>query len=209
MPGLRVDAATRLPSIVWARSEGSWSDAVRVRTNLVPMPLAFESFDGVRLRIRIASARDAAIGDLLRLTWPGSALYLFAESVTIDGRIASISGTLQWDGSLPSPVTDPAVERLTFDLTASSEAETPVRLTGLGFAPAHPRFFGALPPDAELFADAPAGDWPDLWPAAATPRFPLAAKGNGALYLPIGMTALFSKAAEPAMWRGWSSSATA
>jgi hypothetical protein len=196
VPGL-VDAVTRTPAIAWARSEGSWSDAVRVRTNLVPVPLAFESFDGVRLRIRIATARDVAPGDLLRLTWPGSALYLFAESVTIDGRIASIAGTPQWDGSLPSPMIDPAVERLTFDLTASTDSETPVRLTGLGFAPAHPRYFGALPLDAELFADAPAGDWAELWRAAATPRFPLAAQGSSALYLPIGMTALFSKPAKP------------
>ncbi|HEX6096524.1 MAG TPA: hypothetical protein VF432_09390 [Thermoanaerobaculia bacterium] len=204
VPGL-VASGTLAPAIAWARSEGSWSDAVRVRTNLVPAPLAFESFDGARLRVRIASSRDVAVGDLLRVN---GATYLFADTVTIDGRIATVEGAL-WSASPPlssPPAFESAVERLTFDLTAQSETET-FRLTGLGFAPAHPRYFGALPLDAALFDERTAwlqpappvggGDWTNLWRDAATPRFPLASGDNTTRFLPIGMTALLSTPAGP------------
>jgi hypothetical protein len=192
IPGL-VSFGTLTPAIGWARSEGSWSDAVRVRTNLVPAPLAFESFDGTTLRVRIASPRDVAVGDLLRVT-ENAEHYLFADTVTIDGRIATVQGAI-WSAAASPPLSNPAsVERLTFNLTAQSETAT-WRLTGLGFSPAHPRYFGALPEDAALYAENAATS--DLWRDAATPRFPLASRDNTSSFLPIGMTALFSASAGP------------
>ncbi|HYI13104.1 MAG TPA: phage tail sheath subtilisin-like domain-containing protein [Thermoanaerobaculia bacterium] len=203
VPGL-ADAVLRNPVQAWARSEGSWSDSLRIRTNLVPVPLQFETFDlnGPRLDLRIASTRDVTAGDLLRLTWsPTVALYLFVTSIEYpEPRLARIAGTPHW-ATLPAPLAlppgNPAVERLTFDLTARRENEAPLRLGGLGFAPAHPRYFGALPTDALLFADEPEDGWPELWRDARTPRFPLAAELDETFYLPIGMTALFSAEAEP------------
>jgi Phage tail sheath C-terminal domain len=230
------DAATGAPALAVARSEGSWSDALRVKTNLVPVPLHFR---GVQLAagtidIEIASTRDVAPGDLLRLSWPDHdvALYLFAERIEVRPRDAfelrtpaHVSGTAEWIRTVvPSPpgeelqyektvaplfmpLGNPAVERLTFDLTVRREAEPPLRLTGLGFAPAHPRYFGALPTDEALFQEEPLDGWPELYRDARTPRFPLAANAGSARYLPYGMTALFSKEAaaqaqaEPALVR--------
>jgi hypothetical protein len=219
------DAETGAPALASARSEGSWSDALRVRTNLVPVPLkltAVQLGDGT-IDVEIASTRDVAAGDLLRLSWPGHdvALYLFAEGIDIrppsgvtGPTIAHVNGKAHWVRTVaPAPPSEEptyesavapsempagngAVERLTFDLTVRREAEPPLRITRLGFAPAHPRYFGALPTDEALFQDDPLDDWPELYRDARTPRFPLAAKtGGGMLYLPHGMTALFSSEA--------------
>src|SRR5690349_12181212 len=198
IPGL-FDATTHQPAIAFARSQGSWSDALRVKTNLVPAPLDLKSFQfsPPSIEVQIASARDVAIGDLLRVTWTqaGIALYLFATNVTIVApRVARVEG-VQWH-NVPSPFVqplgDPALERLTFDLTVRRETEPPLRITGLGFAPEHPRYFGALPDDATLFTPDVETDWPDLWRDARAPRFPLAASDSNALYVPLTMSALLS-----------------
>jgi hypothetical protein len=213
------DAATGAPALARARSQGSWSDALRVRTNLVPVPLRFHAVQlaDSTVDVEIASTRDVAPGDLLRLSWPEHdlALYLFAETIELSPtNVAHVSGTPHWIRTVvPSPPDeDPtyepaaaplvmpdgnaAVERLTFDLTVRREADPPLRLKGLGFAPAHPRYFGALPDDDALFQDEPLDDWPELYRDARTPRFPLAG-GGGTLFLPHGMTALFSQEAAP------------
>jgi hypothetical protein len=67
-------------------------------------------------------------------------------------------------------------------------------LGGLGFLPAHPRFIGALPTDASLYAETATEPAPGtLRSDAAQPRFPLAGAASGPLlYLPLGATILES-----------------
>ncbi len=68
-----------------ARSEGSWSDGLRVQTNLGSTPLRLAGFDPVALAadLLVLSARDVSRGDLLRLTWPGGDPVLFLFVATI------------------------------------------------------------------------------------------------------------------------------
>ncbi len=97
-------------------------------------------------------------------------------------------------------------ERLTFDLWVRRGAEQPQHLEGLGFCPKHPRFWGALPTDAEWvqFADAEGPSLPTSEPLpyetlrwdALDPRFPLASQqeGDTACYFPLGMALLLPEA---------------
>lgn len=92
---------------------------------------------------------------------------------------------------LPVQAPDAFAERLTLTLRTGDDTSA-IELGGLGFAPAHPRFLGALPGDDELYAD------PDAPPAkgslaaaAAQPRFPLAGPDVApAHYLPLGLSIL-------------------
>ncbi|MEC9433566.1 MAG: hypothetical protein VYD87_11735 [Pseudomonadota bacterium] len=80
------------------------------------------------------------------------------------------------------PARPDRVARLSFDLIAWEGERMAARLPNLAFAPAHPRFWGALPSDAALFAPTDGGARPRLSPAraaliaeATAPRFPFAA----------------------------------
>lgn len=106
----------------------------------------------------------------------------------------------------PDPLPDPArgwTERLTLELRARLSVERwpgqssgfPVRLSGLGFRPAHPRYWGDLAADLDVFA--PTGASAGLLPAGraalrqeiTSPRFPLAAVADRQLtYLPLGVS---------------------
>jgi hypothetical protein len=217
-----------------ARSEGSWSDGLRVKTNLAGRPLRLAFFDPIALAadLLVPSLREVSRGDLLRLTWPGVEPVLFVFVTTLVEVVSSPprrdflrvrvsgnnpvwvtappasppSGTARRTRWVLAPQPDaaalaaaPVAELLTFDLTVQAPGQQILRLNGLGFTPEHPRYWAALPTDAELFdPDAvPAG----LWSDAATPRsrFPLAAE-TGGLYLPTSADALFSaeQPAEPA-----------
>lgn len=82
-------------------------------------------------------------------------------------------------------------ERLTLRLQVDDDAGGSSVLGGLGFLPAHPRFIGALPTDATLYADAVMPPPGTLAADAAQPRFPLAgADVAPLLYLPLGATIL-------------------
>ena len=109
---------------------------------------------------------------------------------------------------------EPAVERLRLELWTRAGEAPPQRLGDLGFGRAHPRFWGALPTDEDLYrARLPADEdvarsksssgeradlerWSALWQSAAAPRFPLAGDGRWAgddgaaeaTYLPLGMS---------------------
>jgi hypothetical protein len=220
IPGLQSLAADGSPADAYsvARSPGSWSDGLRVRTNLVGAPLRLAAFDGGTLAVDVvtASPREVTGGDLLRLTWLGApVLYLFVKAA---GPVPPSSPPPPW-GSVrvtgrtkwfPAPPPDvlalpgsPVVERLTFDLTIRAESGPPLHMNGLGFAPQHPRYWAALPSDADLFAGLfanPGTALSGLWADAATPRFPLAAETSDGLYLPTGMGVLFSdeQSVEPA-----------
>ena len=87
------------------------------------------------------------------------------------------------------------VHRLSFELAVWQGSRIVARLSGLGFAEDHPRFWGLLPDDAALFAPTRGRPQPLLGPAAArligeaaAPRFPLAAPDPPPpLVLPWGM----------------------
>jgi hypothetical protein len=91
LPGVsRLDASGAIePASLVARSEGSWSDACRVRTNLVstPVTLVMSSPPAVPppLYLTVASRADVAIGDLVRVTWASTPamLHLFVQSVDV------------------------------------------------------------------------------------------------------------------------------
>lgn len=144
------------------------------------------------------------------------------ETVTIAGAGFALSP----EAPVLPPSALPVGERLTFELWAQESSSPGGRLNGglfrlsdLAFGAQHPRFWGALPTDKQLYSSivapsslTPVSLWqtrpPDrdntaLWQDASTPRFPLAgneAAGTGTggagdagaprLYLPVGMAAL-------------------
>jgi len=230
LPGLQLLAAgpALADAFAVARSEGSWSDGLRVQTSLVGSPLRFAALvAGPPLAVDVVPATpDAvAVGDLLQLAWldpSAPVLYLAVESlqaVPLASPLATgvrLTGTAAWVQAAPAspPGTAavwqlapqpnvallpgrPVVQRLSFDLSVRAASGPVLRLSGLGFAPAHPRYWAALPVDSALFAD-PQATLSGLTADAATPRFPLAGDAAGALYLPVGMGVLPS-AEEPAM----------
>ena len=108
-------------------------------------------------------------------------------------RLAEADGLAAWDAiRLASPPEGgvPSVRRLTFELLAWEGEGMRARLGRLGFAAGHPRFWAALPADAELLAAPPHGV-PATGPLAedaAVPRFPFAGPDDPApLYLPVAM----------------------
>ncbi|MBV8519272.1 MAG: phage tail sheath family protein [Acidobacteria bacterium] len=211
VPGLmQFDGVALTPAIAIARSEGSWSDALRVKTNLNAQPLRFVDTDLTSLIVAVTSTTEVAAGDLVRLAWSDAdeTLYLFVESVdevalsplSATLRGLRLGGTALWTKALAqiaAPVSAPAgsasAAKLTFDLSVRTGDAT-LRATALGFTPQHPRAFSALPTDAALYAQRDATR-SDLWRDAATPRFALAAQNAAARYVPLGMSILFSNEA--------------
>jgi len=201
---------TLMPVFVVARSEGSWADGLRVQTNLGARPVRVKTFDTDHgeLAAIVASAADLAAGDLIRLTWPeaGLAWHLYAGEAKTTAGIARLRGTSLWldlaTNTVPAQPVPPGrmfAEKITFDLTVRDASGRPLRLSALGFAPAHARYFGALPSDAALFASQPEARWARLWADASSPRFPVSALFDDARYVPAGMGVALSdpQPAEP------------
>jgi hypothetical protein len=187
-----------------ARSAGSWSDGLRVSTNLVRRGIRLHGSplpgdDPVRLEASISAPNEIVPGDLLRLTDGPSTLFLFAGTVKlIAPNIVEVVAeqSVEQPESLPSSPLDHFVcERLLFDLNVDG-----VRIRNLAFAPRHPRYWGALPDDESLYRqiaaslDAstfrPDSPWPDVWNAALNPRFPLAAEDHASFFIPNDMPPL-------------------
>src|SRR5207244_674258 len=97
---------------------------------------------------------------------------------------------------LSPPADPPAVERLTFELWTREEGVALGRLSDLGFAPGHPRYWDDLPRDSELFPPVEdlivEGARPrPLWVDARHPRFALAGPhADVQFYVPSGMQLL-------------------
>ena len=110
-----------------------------------------------------------------------------AATAQITGRVFS------WRAKLPPVASSaPAGERLTFELRVRRSEINSVRLVDLGFAPAHPRCWNALPNDEQLFAEIlDDGVYELLWEEARELRFPLSGDGDRKVgFIPVGMSAL-------------------
>lgn len=98
-----------------------------------------------------------------------------------------------WRRLAAAPVWDATfvAHRLTLELSVRRPDASPQRLSGLGFAVDHARWWNALPSDRDLFAAPEQVDrhpWAALWHECATPRWPLAgARSSGHLALPLGL----------------------
>ncbi len=232
VPGLvRSRGAVEEPAWAHARSQGSWFDRFQVATALSAegiegLPLADGT--GTSVRIRLPAGGKPVPGDLLRLTAgnPPAPWFLVVNLVippSADAKpgehdVHEVFGTPL--DPVPAQVVSmiPRIERLTFELHVRQGTGDLARLSGLGFAPAHPRYWNALPVDGKLFElpdwervlrEAKAESFTDLWRDAMEPRrFPLA--GDGArddVFLPRGMGAvpdLFERArisSDPALRR--------
>lgn len=116
-----------------------------------------------------------------------------SAAARIVGRIFS------WDPQVspaPGTASQPAGERLGFELRVRREESNAVRMIDLGFTRGHARFWNALPNDEQLYSGAPDHEHEALWNEARALYFPLAGDGDPeAKFIPIGMSAL----AEPTM----------
>jgi len=100
----------------------------------------------------------------------------------------------QFDSASPAHVPGSA-RRLTFDVFSWRGSTIQNRLNGLGFSPAHPRFWAVLPEDSKLFEVSrgrqmrvPYPERDALIAEASSPRFPFAGPTTPAKpYLPLGM----------------------
>ncbi|MBC8076370.1 MAG: hypothetical protein H7Y32_09880, partial [Chloroflexales bacterium] len=152
------------------------------------------------------------LGTMLRVDVAGEQLWLTVQHVRVIADVGATGEHVQVRGqglwlqatrplALPTALRGQvqlAAERLTcellsLELWARQDQAEPLRLDSLAFGPDHPRFWGALPSDNELY-DAtvvePRQRHESLWRDAAEPRFPLAGNVAGGLCLPIALAPL-------------------
>ena len=135
-----------------------------------------------------------AEGSLLSVDLPGGRVWMAVDEVrtSSDPDAVLALGALARPADATPAAYGPArfAERLTFELLVRRGATESWRLADLGFAPGHRRHPGDLPTDLDLLRNRdgePFEPAPDLWSAAAAPRFPLAGHGaEPALLLPLG-----------------------
>jgi len=157
----------------------------------------------VALNLDLPAADAPAPGSFVRAKLGNRRLWLRADEVRVLGRretggavAVQVSGEAVWlNKNAPAgPLSGtPVCEKLLFELRVRRGDEDPTGLAELGFARRHPRFWGALPSDEELYRPGPRGsDAPhqSVWRDAAAPRFPLAGPGveeGGEVYFPVLM----------------------
>ena len=150
-----------------ARSEGSWSDTLRVTVELLLRP--------------IVSLSTALPGDLVRLTHrDGSGEhfgFVSQDPARFEASYFVASGA---QAAAPSalPPLDSTVSAavVTFSLLVKDGDQASFRMDDLGFGPAHPNYWGNLLTDAARFQDL-------TTPAPRDPIFPLAG-GTGLYSIP-------------------------
>ncbi|HEY6389814.1 MAG TPA: hypothetical protein VIX89_00975, partial [Bryobacteraceae bacterium] len=186
IPGLSLVGADGKLSQAYAvaRSEGSWSDGLRVSAALTGETLApiAASLADLTLDVALAAPDQIVIGDLLRLTYRlpgGDAAVLLVTVASLapqkdprpqySGRLVRIAGRDPYWGwtsqpgiftrGVPAipPISSgsitPAAERLTFELRAIHGETEVTRIDDLAFSPDHPRYWAALPADAQLYRE--------------------------------------------------------
>lgn len=157
----------------------------------------------VRLNLRLAGSETPAVGSVVRAAFGKARLWLRADEVRVleaEGtepkRVVQVAGEAAWVyRSKPGVALRPPVrcDKLLFELLVRRGDSVPTRLTGLGFAAGHPRFWSALPADERLYAEATTAEerpHGELWRAASSPRFPLAGRSEDdetAVYFPVVM----------------------
>lgn len=156
--------------------------------------------DGESLVVSLGGRLDDAPvrGALVRLSGPSLELWArVAEREPDDARTrlvleAYLVSRTRPTG-LPRSRARRSAERLELEVW-TDDGGVRVRLGELGFGRRHPRFLADLPTDERLYADAadvPGQAWPELWRAAAEPRFPLAGPVERPLaYFPLAASLL-------------------
>jgi hypothetical protein len=206
LPGLcLLDSGALTQAFAPARSPGSWSDSLFAGFALRSQPVVVTNFvfGSTTVGLSLTTAGEVVAGDLLRFTFPDTQnlYWLFVDSVGpanfsplsgARGNLVSVTGSKDYWQSLSSPPSAgslPVCERITMDLFVQGDDGETWSLTELGFAPAHPRYWGNLPDDAALYAiDSPDG----LAAEVLHPRFPLAGKihddsAPAGFFIPVGM----------------------
>lgn len=137
-----------------ARSEGSWSDTLRISAALESDTLELVSacFETCTFDIAVTTRGQIVPGDLLRV---GGALLVSVAAVgPAVGRTIPVTGGYHyWTLASPPDPLPLTVERLSFELRVADGANELARLDGLTFSSDHPRFWGALPADAQLYRE--------------------------------------------------------
>lgn len=188
----------------------TWEDEVGTQTASV-LEVHSSGEDAVELTLGVPLAQAPAPGVMLRLDLAPHPVWLMVREASavpagspVDAAVRVVGAGLAWLEPLPAlPAELPRGERLSLELHAATGAADPLRLANLDLAAPAPRYWAALPADAELFdlaesdrRDAYAG----LWREAADPRFPLAGIDLGSAQqpgqagplftFPLGLTAL-------------------
>jgi hypothetical protein len=189
------EIATGPFEVIWERADETSASAFGNLTSNSPLEDE-EELD----TIEISGGFSPPPGGLLTLELEGGARHYFqvaeSELSTQTGSppsgTAKLSGrTFSWTSQVPTSSSVPIAERLTFELRVQRGDTDAVRILDLGFASNHPRFWNALPNDAQLFESIRDDTYETLWSEAEDLRFPLAGDYNLVRrFVPIGMSAL-------------------
>ena len=193
-------------SIPLAAIRARMFDGALEPVDLSLMGAIVDSRGSIQLDLADAPPIPPAPGSLIHLELATRAAWLTVEDVRVEAPSASplspaltISGTVQWwlaQPPLPFPARDAArAERLRLQLdvqlgferwTGQSDSY-PMQLTDLGMLGSHPRFWGSLPNDSQVYGTQASAGLSPFLQAVTTPRFPLA--GGPApdhMYIPLG-----------------------
>ena len=151
----------------------------------------------VRFALEAGGPAPPEPGDVVRAVFSRNGYWLDVVEVDVapDGTLAVVGAVLEATRRAPAsePVQAPGAlaERLSLRLEVEDATGAATVLGGLGFLPAHPRFAGALPVDAELYGGPAPAERKGLYAAAAQPRFPAAGPETAPRqYLPLGASIL-------------------
>jgi hypothetical protein len=163
----------------------------------------------VELNVQMSRDDMPVLGSLVRADFDTQELWLLVQDINVssDGGL-SPSKTIQIVGrgawrqkqpDLPLPTPVPTVEKLTFELWVRQGDIQSTRLANLGFVKGHPRFWGSLPTDRQLYQSTdqtPSQDASEqqratvsgLWKEVVVPRYPLAGPdGTEKFFFPFEM----------------------
>ncbi|AFE04879.1 phage tail sheath protein FI [Corallococcus coralloides DSM 2259] len=192
------------PFVSWLRGKG---DEVSLAVTRMDAPGPNTKPRVLTLTLDLDPKDAPPAGTLLRVVdSPEETHWLLVESVHLGGTVGGavqVSGVVsRVRGSTPVEVASASAwcERLTLSLWTRRGEEQPAQLERLGFCPAHPRYWAALPTDVEraqhddqetLPSRLPEERLPQDWrQGVPTERFPLAGPGasDEAFCLPLGLT---------------------
>ena len=172
----------------------------------------FLSLDIQNGELLLGVARETAQtippGSWLRFAFGGSTMLVQVEAIDaglgVSGsppgnETATLTSTLAWWIADPATAwtanrgASPQATLVTFELWAWPQGSPGMEISGLGFSPENPFYWGLLPTDAALYAPITGtGALPFAAVAAEVdnPRFPLAGPASAGLGIPLGMTTL-------------------